>query len=198
MKRTTGIALAALLLSGCQGLLPRGETPSQPPAPTTPAQPSVVPTPPPPPPAVTPVPQPPKMTSVDWQGSFAPLIDQLLGAQGVEAGSILLVDGVQNKTNGQLSMANASEVLRSALAGNPRFQMVSAAQLAQAKQRLGLAANDSLGSRSKAIGLARQVSAQYVLYTTVSGNVQSPRLAMQLMLVQSGEIIWSGKGPVAL
>ncbi|AGH73850.1 membrane lipoprotein lipid attachment site [Edwardsiella piscicida C07-087] len=192
----SGIALAALLLSGCQGLLPRGETPSQPPAPTTPAKPSVVPTP--TPPVVTPVPQPPKMTSVDWQGSFAPLIDQLLSAPGVEAGSILLVDGVQNKTNGQLSMANASEVLRSALAGNPRFQMVSAAQLVQAKQSLGLAANDSLGSRSKAIGLARQVSAQYVLYTTVSGNVQAPRLAMQLMLVQSGEIIWSGKGPVAL
>ncbi|EKS7781138.1 penicillin-binding protein activator LpoB [Edwardsiella piscicida] len=196
MKRMSGIALAALLLSGCQGLLPRGETPSQPPAPTTPAKPSVVPTP--TPPVVTPVPQPPKMTSVDWQGSFAPLIDQLLSAPGVEAGSILLVDGVQNKTNGQLSMANASEVLRSALAGNPRFQMVSAAQLVQAKQSLGLAANDSLGSRSKAIGLARQVSAQYVLYTTVSGNVQAPRLAMQLMLVQSGEIIWSGKGPVAL
>lgn len=196
IKRMSGIALAALLLSGCQGLLPRGETPSQPPAPTTPAKPSVVPTP--TPPVVTPVPQPPKMTSVDWQGSFAPLIDQLLSAPGVEAGSILLVDGVQNKTNGQLSMANASEVLRSALAGNPRFQMVSAAQLVQAKQSLGLAANDSLGSRSKAIGLARQVSAQYVLYTTVSGNVQAPRLAMQLMLVQSGEIIWSGKGPVAL
>lgn len=196
IKRMSGIALAALLLSGCQGLLPRGETPSQPPAPTTPAKPSVVPTP--TPPVVTPVPQPPKMTSVDWQGSFAPLIDQLLSAPGGEAGSILLVDGVQNKTNGQLSMANASEVLRSALAGNPRFQMVSAAQLAQAKQSLGLAANDSLGSRSKAIGLARQVSAQYVLYTTVSGNVQAPRLAMQLMLVQSGEIIWSGKGPVAL
>ncbi|MEG2829638.1 MAG: penicillin-binding protein activator LpoB, partial [Edwardsiella sp. (in: enterobacteria)] len=113
IKRMSGIALAALLLSGCQGLLPRGETPSQPPAPTTPAKPSVVPTP--TPPVVTPVPQPPKMTSVDWQGSFAPLIDQLLSAPGVEAGSILLVDGVQNKTNGQLSMANASEVLRSAL-----------------------------------------------------------------------------------
>lgn len=32
MKRMTGIALAALLLSGCQGLLQRGERPSQPPA----------------------------------------------------------------------------------------------------------------------------------------------------------------------
>ncbi|AOV97071.1 penicillin-binding protein activator LpoB [Edwardsiella hoshinae] len=195
MKKIMGVTLAALVLSGCQGLLPRGETPvtPAPPAPTTPATPSVV-----PPPAVTPVPQPPKMSSVDWQGSFAPLVAQLLNAQGIESGAVLLVDGVQNKTNGQLSMANASEVLRSALSGASRFQLVSAAQLAQAKQSLGLSPDDRLGSRSKAISLARLLSAQYVLYTTVSGNIQSPHLAMQLMLVQSGEIIWSGKGPLAL
>ena len=195
MKKIMGVTLAALVLSGCQGLLPRGETPvtPAPPAPTTPATPSVV-----PPPAVTPVPQPPKMSSVDWQGSFAPLVAQLLNAQGIESGAVLLVDGVQNKTNGQLSMANASEVLRSALSGASRFQLVSAAQLAQAKQSLGLSPDDRLGSRSKAISLACLLSAQYVLYTTVSGNIQSPHLAMQLMLVQSGEIIWSGKGPLAL
>ncbi|AKH89245.1 penicillin-binding protein activator LpoB [Edwardsiella tarda] len=196
MKKIMGVTLAALMLSGCQGLLPRGEAPvtPPPPAPTTPAKPSVVPQ----PPAVTPVPQPPKMSSVDWQGSFAPLVAQMLNAQGIESGAVLLVDGVQNKTNGQLSMANASEVLRSALSGASRFQLVSAAQLAQAQQSLGLSPNDRLGSRSKAISLARLVNAQYVLYTTVSGNIQSPHLAMQLMLVQSGEIIWSGKAPVAL
>lgn len=192
MKRMTGVTLAALLLSGCQGLLPRGEAPVAPPP-----QPSVAPAPV-APPVVTPVAPPPKMTSVDWQGSFAPLVEQLLTVQGVEAGSILLVNGVQNKTNGQLSMANASEVLRSALSGAPRFQLVSATQLAQAKQNLGLSPDDSLGSRSKAIGLARQVNAQYVLYTTVSGNLLASQLAMQLMLVQSGEIIWSAQGPVAL
>ena len=156
MKKIMGVTLAALVLSGCQGLLPRGETPvtPAPPAPTTPATPSVV-----PPPAVTPVPQPPKMSSVDWQGSFAPLVAQLLNAQGIESGAVLLVDGVQNKTNGQLSMANASEVLRSALSGASRFQLVSAAQLAQAKQSLGLSPDDRLGSRSKAISLARLLSA---------------------------------------
>jgi PBP1b-binding outer membrane lipoprotein LpoB len=32
-----------------------------------------------------------------------------------------------------------------------------------------------------------------VLYSSASGNVNSPALQMQLMLVQTGEIIWSGK-----
>lgn len=69
-------------------------------------------------------------------------------------------------------------------------------QLATAKQALGLSAEDSLGSRSKAVGLARYVGAQYVLYSNVEGDIKSPTLQMQLMLVQTGEIIWSGNGAV--
>ncbi|GHK52580.1 hypothetical protein KPZU09_23160 [Klebsiella pneumoniae] len=73
---------------------------------------------------------------------------------------------------------------------------VSAQQLAVAKQQLGLSPQDSLGSRSKAMGIARNVGAQYVLYSNATGNVNAPELKMQLMLVQTGEIIWSGKGAV--
>ncbi len=36
----------------------------------------------------------------------------------------------------------------------------------------------------------------YVLYSDVSGDVKSPALDMQLMLVQTGEIVWSGNGAV--
>lgn len=74
--------------------------------------------------------------------------------------------------------------------------LVSAQQLAVAKQQLGLSPQDSLGSRSKAMGIARNVGAQYVLYSNATGNVNAPELKMQLMLVQTGEIIWSGKGAV--
>ena len=56
---------------------------------------------------------------------------------------------------------------------------------------------DSLRTRSKAIGIARNVGAHYVLYSSASGNVNAPTLQMQLMLVQTGEIIWSGKGAVS-
>ncbi len=118
----------------------------------------------------------------------------MLQASGVNAGSILLVDSVNNRTNGSLNAGEATTALRSALAGNGKFTPVSAQQLAVAKQQLGLSPQDSLGSRSKAMGIARNVGAQYVLYAT--GNVNAPELKMQLMLVQTGEIIWSGKGAV--
>ena len=57
--------------------------------------------------------------------------------------------------------------------------------------------NQDSGLVSAVIGIARNVGAHYVLYSSASGNVNAPTLQMQLMLVQTGEIIWSGKGAVS-
>ncbi|MGX5108043.1 penicillin-binding protein activator LpoB [Enterobacter cloacae] len=138
----------------------------------------------------------PRVRHYDWNGAMQPMVGKMLQAQGVTAGSVLLVDSVNNRTNGSLNAGEATETLRNALANNGKFTLVSAQQLAVAKQQLGLSPQDSLGSRSKAIGIARNVGAQYVLYSNATGNVNTPALQMQLMLVQTGEIIWSGKGAV--
>ena len=199
----------ALFLSGCisrteqppapvEEVKPGAEQPVQPtqPVPTVPTVPSV---------PAQPGPiehqeesaQPaPRERHYDWNGAMQPMVNKMLQAQGVTAGSVLLVDSVNNRTNGSLNAGEATETLRNALANNGKFTLVSAQQLAVAKQQLGLSPQDSLGSRSKAIGIARNVGAQYVLYSSATGNVNSPALQMQLMLVQTGEIIWSGKGAV--
>ena len=199
----------ALFLSGCisrteqppapvEEVKPGAEQPVQPtqPVPTVPTVPSV--------PAQpgsiehqeeSAQPAPPER-HYDWNGAMQPMVNKMLQAQGVTAGSVLLVDSVNNRTNGSLNAGEATETLRNALANNGKFTLVSAQQLSVAKQQLGLSPQDSLGSRSKAIGIARNVGAQYVLYSSATGNVNSPALQMQLMLVQTGEIIWSGKGAV--
>ena len=145
----------------------------------------------------TPAQPTPRVRHYDWNGAAQPLVGKMLQTGGVTAGSILLVDSVNNRTNGSLNSGEATTALRNALAGNGKFTLVSAQQLAVAKQQLGLSPQDSLGSRSKAMGIARNVGAQYVLYSNATGNVNAPTLQMQLMLVQTGEIIWSGKGAVA-
>lgn len=145
----------------------------------------------------TPAQPTPRVRHYDWNGAAQPLVGNMLQTGGVTAGSILLVDSVNNRTNGSLNSGEATTALRNALAGNGKFTLVSAQQLAVAKQQLGLSPQDSLGSRSKAMGIARNVGAQYVLYSNATGNVNAPTLQMQLMLVQTGEIVWSGKGAVA-
>ncbi|WP_411905116.1 penicillin-binding protein activator LpoB, partial [Salmonella enterica] len=101
-----------------------------------------------------------------------------------------------NRAKGALKARAATEACRKALAHNGKFTLVSVQHLSMAKQQLGLSPQDSLGTRSKAIGIARNVGARYVLYSSASGNVNAPAFQMQLMLVPTGEIIWSGKGAV--
>ncbi|KAA9001210.1 penicillin-binding protein activator LpoB [Affinibrenneria salicis] len=190
MKKSLWVVLAMLVLTGCPGRPPQ---PVEPPATVEPVEPPKTEA---PPPSGETVPQPPKLQSLNWDASVRPLIQQMLKTDGVSRGSILLLDSVKNNTNGALQIGKATSALYSALSGNQTFTLVPRAQLTTARQTLGLSEEDSLGSRSKAIGLARYVGAQYVLYSDVSGDVKAPSLDMQLMLVQTGEIVWSGQGGV--
>lgn len=192
--KLTGVLTLALLLSGC--LFKQQQT--QPPATVEPVQPPVTVPEQPQQPQAEPgqnVPPPPKMQSLNWPATVSPLVAKMVKADGITAGSVLLVDNVKNSTNGSLQGAKATAALQDALGKGP-FTLVTPQQMAVAKQTLGLSAEDSLVSRSKAIGLARYVGAQYVLYSNAKGDIKSPTLQMQLMLVQTGEIIWSGNGDV--
>lgn len=187
-----GLLMLALLLNGC---INQQQQPQQP-APVEPVPPPVtVPQPPKAQPGQN-VPPPPKLQSLNWPATVSPLVAQMLKAEGISVGNALLVDNVKNSTNGSLPSAKATAALQNSLANNGQFTLVTPQQLAAARQTLGLSADDSLVSRSKAIGLARYVGAQYVLYSNAEGDIRSPSLQMQLMLVQTGEIIWSGSGDV--
>ncbi|MCX8965760.1 penicillin-binding protein activator LpoB [Erwinia psidii] len=191
-SKLSGVMLLALVLSGCVNTPQQQPVKTSPAEPAQPAQPQKAP---PVQPGET-VPQPPKMQTINWDASVTPLVAQMLKADGVTPGSVLLVDSVKNSTNGSLQRSKATAAVNNALQNNSQFTLVKPEQLATARQTLGLSAGDSLGSPSKAVGLARYVGAQYVLYSNVQGDVKSPMLQMQLMLVQTGELIWSGSGLV--
>ncbi|TCV98261.1 hypothetical protein EDC52_103353 [Biostraticola tofi] len=193
MKKYLFVVVAALLLAGCPSRTPE---PEQPPATVEPAEPQPPVTVPEQPqlPPLQPVPSPPKIKTIDWQASVTPLVKKMLNAEGVEPGSVLLINSVKNNTNGNLQTGKATASLYQALAQESKFSVIGEEKLANAKMTLGLSVDDSLESRSKAVGLARYLSAQYVLYSDASGDARQPSLEMQLMLVQTGEIIWSGKG----
>ncbi|CAK8739012.1 Penicillin-binding protein activator LpoB [Sodalis praecaptivus] len=87
MKKTALIVLAALVLASCTT-----RTPEPPPATVEPAPPpTTVPV---QPPLVTsePVPLPPKIKTIDWSASLSPMVQQMLQVDGVNDGSVLLVN----------------------------------------------------------------------------------------------------------
>ena len=193
--------LFAFALSGCvinQTQKPAPVAPAQPATPVAQQSQPPIQAPPTPPQITQPqpqeVPQPPKLQSINWQQSVQPLVSSMMSTPGITPGSVLLVDRLKNNTNGSIQSDNAYLAINQALSSNSKFTLVTTAQLNQAKQALGLSPEDSLNSRSKAIGLARNLNAQYVLYSTARGDAKSPKLQMQLMLVQTGEIVWSGSG----
>lgn len=188
MKRILMVAVAALILAGC---------PSYPPQqPGT--QPPIVPVEPDQPPEVTPpptdvVPTPPKQQTTDWAASITPLVGKMVAADGVESGKVLLVDSVKNNTNGSLPVQTITSTMASAVENTNRFKVVPQSVVSSARKTLGLSQEDSLVTRSKAIGLGRYVQADYVIYSVMSGSNKDKSLEMQLMEVQTGEIIWTGK-----
>ncbi|PHM67181.1 penicillin-binding protein activator LpoB [Xenorhabdus stockiae] len=188
MKRIFLVVLSALLLASCT------LTSTQPPAPVTPAEPEqkTEPTEPP----LQKVPQPPKIQSINWNNIVQPLVDQMAKAHGVEAGKILLVDNVKNNTSGSLRTLKATDAITDVVSKTHVFQVVPKNQVYYARQALGLSSEDSLASRSKSIGLARYLNADYVIYSVASGDTQQRKINMQLMLVKTGEILWSGSSDI--
>lgn len=141
-----------------------------------------------------PVLMPPKIKAINWHASFSPIAKQILSINSINDGSLLLVNNIKNNTNGILQTITATSTLTYLVSGaDSKFNVVSNNALNTARQTFGLSADDSLESRSKAIGLARYLNAQYLLYSIASGDVQQPDLDLQLILVRTGEIVWSGK-----
>lgn len=139
----------------------------------------------------------PKIRMFNWLVSIEPLVESMLNVQNIAIGSLLLIDSVKNSVNGKLYSIYATEALNKKLSSNKKFVLISENQLEKAKKNLGLSENDSLNSLTKAIGLARSIGAQYVLYSNIKGNVKSPIISIQLMIVKTGEIIWSGEGVIS-
>lgn len=189
MKKIPLIVFSALVLTSCTTLLPQPQLNTM-----EVTQPSVV-----EPLLQTPatsvaVFMPPKIITIDWRASLSPLVQQVVAVDNINDGSVLLINTMENSTNGSLQTNKATLALTKLITDAGRFQVVGIDKLNSARQTLGLTVDDSLESRSKAVGLARYLNAQYVLYSTASGDVKQPDLALQLILVQSGEIIWSSKG----
>lgn len=158
-----------------------------------PEEPRTSPLPPMPPPENGVVPSPPEFKTLNWAAGVRPLVEQLLAAEKVPTGAVLLIDSVKNNTNGTLYMKSAEEWLQRLLGNSEKFALINPSRVLQAKAMLGLSQEDNLITRAKAMGLAHYLNAQYLLYSYIDGDVKSPVLKVQLLLVSSGEIIWFGQ-----
>ncbi|WP_148424735.1 hypothetical protein [Candidatus Pantoea carbekii] len=105
--------------------------------------------------------------------------------------SILLVDCIRNNNKKCLENKNLKKIVEHTLLLNSQFSLISSEQLKKTKLKFGLSLDDNLNSHSKFISLARIMHAQYILYTNIQDD-KLPIVQVQLIQLNSGEIIWSG------
>lgn len=190
MRRIYQLMVVTFILVGCSSITSKKPAPVITIEPTEPIEQPTTPT------SPDTVPQLPKVKTVDWSTAVIPLAHQLVQAQGIESGKVLLIDSIKNNTNMSIQSMQATDVIIEAVNNQNVFKLVPQDVVANARKALGLSQEDSLVTRSKAIGVARYVQADYVLYSVISCNQQQSEIEMQLMAAQTGEILWSGSNRI--
>lgn len=137
---------------------------------------------------------PPKLIVTDWKEVLSPLIAELIQTVAVSGNNTLLISDSKNNTDQYISSTTINNILFDAFNQQNIFTVIDLKTVNQAKQLLGLANDDELVSRSKMIALARQVKADYVLFTTINRVASLPDtpadVSMELLLTKTGEIVW--------
>lgn len=139
-------------------------------------------------PEETNVPNEAQQPTVDWRAVAEPYVKQLLQQPYPRNANQLLIDQVSAPAGQANQALAAQQALQQLFTQQSSFVVLSNDGIAQARQALGLAASGNISHRN-AITLARYLKADYVLFTALA--VPQPKLDMQLISTQTGEIIWS-------
>ncbi|XKM12518.1 hypothetical protein RCS94_05710 [Orbaceae bacterium ac157xtp] len=138
---------------------------------------------------------PPKIVGTDWNSILTPLINELLETAEVGENNQLLISDIKNNSNSYVSSAQLNKLIYNQLSSRQDiFKVIDKKTINQARQVLGISYNDALVSRSKMIALARNINADYLLFTTVNKTPDQDDsqavVSMELLLTKTGEIVW--------
>lgn len=138
--------------------------------------------------------QPPKIIVTDWKTILTPLVNELLQTAEVTENNRILISDIKNASNRYVSSTQINNVIFNLLSDQDIFSIIDKQTINQAKQHLGISYDDASVSRSKMIALARNVKADYLLFTTVNQPPQfadtQANVSMELLLTKTGEIVW--------
>ncbi len=140
----------------------------------------------------------PKQQQVDWTASLEQVVQKMVAASGSSEVNYVLIDDITNRSKNHVDTNALTQQYKSLLDSTYRFSTVDEATLSDAKRALGIEQGDSLSSRAKSVGLSRYLKIPYVLYTSIIEKGGQSELNVQMLQVNSGEVIWSAKSPLLL
>lgn len=135
--------------------------------------------------------KPPKINKIDWYFSLFLIVKELILIPNIQDGSLLFISKIKNDTNGDLFSNNITSILINILSKYDKFIIIDNSKIIDAYHTLGLIQEDNLECCSKNIWLGRYLNVKYLLYSIMSGDILQPNLLVKLILVDTGEIVWS-------
>ncbi|OCG10403.1 hypothetical protein A9G24_10325 [Gilliamella sp. App6-5] len=129
----------------------------------------------------------------DWNTILLPFVNKILHVSlSNNDNKIILISDIQNRSGDYLVTNQIDDALHQLMNKQNMFTVVNRQSTNQAKQALGISADDKFVSRGKMIGLAKSINAGYVLFTTiykVPTESNDANLSVELLSTQSGEIL---------
>lgn len=138
--------------------------------------------------------QPPKLIQTNWQPVIQPLVKNLLKTVKIDENNQLLISDVKNYSTQYVSPIEMNKIIVKLISQKPVFNIIDKVIINQSKSVLGIPYNDSSVSRSKMLALAKNIKADYLLFTTVNEQSNLPDtpvdVVMELVSVETSKKIW--------
>ncbi|NUF48546.1 hypothetical protein [Gilliamella sp. ESL0250] len=129
----------------------------------------------------------------DWNTILSPFVNKILHVSlSNNDNKIILISDIQNRSGDYLVTNQIDDALHQLMNKQNMFTVVNKQSTNQAKQALGISADDKFVSRGKMIGLAKSINARYVLFTTIykaPTDSNDANLSVELLSTQNGEIL---------
>ncbi|URJ23422.1 penicillin-binding protein activator LpoB [Blochmannia endosymbiont of Camponotus sp. C-003] len=133
---------------------------------------------------------PSKINLINWQPVLLKMLQSVFFFDNIERDSVLLVNIVNNKTNGILQASKITDILIRYIADNTqKYNVVDMKVLYSVYREWGVFPEDNRNSYNFSIKIANYLKANYILYSIASGDSVQPNLELQLISVKTGEIL---------
>ncbi|UAJ65394.1 hypothetical protein KEC37_02015 [Candidatus Schneideria nysicola] len=132
-----------------------------------------------------------ELIKINWENILRPLIKNLVSIEEINFNHVFLVKKIINNTNIFIPI-DIVTILIINLLRNEAVKVIEEKEIDNnAKILFNLDKEDNLESFYKEVEIAHYLNIHYILSSKIEENMNKLNISIQLILVKSGEIIWS-------
>lgn len=127
---------------------------------------------------------------INWKACLLDILKRVYFFDDILSDSVLLVNIIQNHTNGPIQTIKITSTLIELITENTdKYHVISMDQLYRSYRELEISFEDTFHSYEFSMKIANYLKADYIIYSIIYENSKYLNLELQLILTKTGEII---------